>query len=44
MEYRKKNLKPKSNIEGTLKQALSNEDFMYRIDFIGNLRKEVFMY
>jgi hypothetical protein len=44
MEYRKKNLKPKPKIDGTLRQALTNEDFIYKIDFIGHLRKDMFLY
>lgn len=44
MEYRKKNLKPKPNIDRTLREATTNQEFMYKIDFIGSLRKEIFMY
>ena len=44
MEYRRKHLKPKKNIEETLKKALNYEQFMYKIDFISSLRKEIFMY
>lgn len=43
MEYRKKHLKPKANIDATLQRAFNNEEFMYRIDFIGSLRKNAFI-
>lgn len=44
MEYRKKNLKPKQNIDIILQKALNNEEFMHRIDFIGTLRKDIYTY
>lgn len=43
MEYRKKNIKPKLNIDQTLKKAFDHEEFMYKLDFYGTLRKNVFM-
>jgi len=43
MEYRKKNLKPKPNIDQTLKKAFYHDEFMYKLDFFGTLRKVVFM-
>ncbi|CDW84180.1 UNKNOWN [Stylonychia lemnae] len=43
MEYRKKNLKAKPNIDQTLRQAFDHQDFMTKLDFYGTLRKIVFM-
>jgi hypothetical protein len=43
MEYRKKHLKPKQDLDVVLGKALNDEEFMYKIEFIGALRKIVFM-
>ena len=43
MEYRKKHLKPKQDIEATLERALNDETFMYRLDFVPAFRKSIFM-
>lgn len=43
MEYRKKYLKPKANIDATLQKAFNNEEFMYKIDFTSSLRKNAFI-
>jgi len=43
MEYRKKHLKPKENIDQAIETALNDEKFMYRLDFVSAFRKTVFM-
>ena len=43
MEYRKKNLKAKPNIDQILKKAFDHDEFMNKLDFFGTLRQVVFM-
>lgn len=43
MEYRKKNLKPKKGTDLGMLKAIKSEDFMNKVDFVGSLRKDIFL-
>jgi hypothetical protein len=43
MEYRKKNLKPKKNIDNIIQDAVTNEAFMSKLEFFGLLRKDIYI-
>lgn len=43
MEYRKKNIKPKKNIEKMLFSSICEEEFMHKLEFYCMLRKAMFL-